>query len=211
MGNSPVCWLYVAAGSRAPGAIKWTWIINDREIEDLKERVELVFGRMNRPARSGEGATGIGRHGNHADSGLHGRAGSIHQSCWRFASLLVPRGQTDPDDARPHAGATSLDEGLPVPSRSWYHTLTNCLGGSEEQIQVEFHHFCLADDDRLLLCTDGLTDLVPNPEIADILGQHAHPQEAVQTLIDLVLERGGTDNITVVLGHYTLKGPDKAV
>jgi PPM family protein phosphatase len=37
-----------SAWEQSPGAIKWTWIINDREIEELKERVELVFQRMNK-------------------------------------------------------------------------------------------------------------------------------------------------------------------
>src|SRR5215471_11579464 len=37
-----------SAWEQSPGAIKWTWIINDREIDELKERVELVFQRMNK-------------------------------------------------------------------------------------------------------------------------------------------------------------------
>jgi protein phosphatase len=80
--------------------------------------------------------------------------------------------------------------------------LTNCLGGSDQEIQVEFHHFRLADGDRLLLCTDGLSDMVPDPEVAAILGQHPGPQEAVQALVDKALERGGKDNVTVVLAQY---------
>jgi protein phosphatase len=47
-----------------------------------------------------------------------------------------------------------------------------------------------------------LTDLVSNEEIASILGRDAHPQEATQNLVDLALERGGKDNVTVVLARY---------
>src|SRR5262249_13626517 len=97
-----------------------------------------------------------------------------------------------------------LDAGLRVPSRSWYHILTNCLGGSEHEMKVEFHHYHLADGDQLLLCTDGLTDMVQNHEIAGILGRHTHPQQAVQALVDLALERGGRDNVTVVLARYAV-------
>ncbi len=99
-----------------------------------------------------------------------------------------------------------LDVCLPVVSRSWHHVLTNYLGGPEQQVQVEFHHVHLADGDQLLLCTDGLSDLVANKEIAEILGRHNSPQATVQTLVDLALERGGKDNVTVILAHYEVKG-----
>jgi protein phosphatase len=99
-----------------------------------------------------------------------------------------------------------LDLGLPA-ARSWYHILTNCLGGPERGVRVEFHHFRLSDGDRLLLCTDGLSDMIGNEEIAGILGQHSHPQEATQALVDRALERGGKDNVTVVLAHYAMTGP----
>jgi protein phosphatase len=66
----------------------------------------------------------------------------------------------------------------------------------------------LADGDQLLLCTDGLTDLVSDEEITTILSLHIHPQETVQTLVDRALERGGKDNVTVVLAQCALARPD---
>jgi protein phosphatase len=78
------------------------------------------------------------------------------------------------------------------------------LGGAEQKVQVEFHHVRLADGDQLLLCTDGLTDLVRNEEVADILGRHTHPQETARALVELALERGGKDNVTVVLAQYAM-------
>jgi serine/threonine protein phosphatase PrpC len=53
-------------------------------------------------------------------------------------------------------------------------------------------------DDQILLCSDGLTDLVQDNEIRDAL-QSQSPREAVISLVDLARERGGHDNITVVL------------
>jgi protein phosphatase len=93
-----------------------------------------------------------------------------------------------------------------VLSRSWHHVLTNCLGGGQNALRVEFHHIRLEDGDQLLLCTDGLTDLVRDGEIAAILARFAQPQDAVQALVDLALERGGRDNVTVVLAQYALNG-----
>jgi protein phosphatase len=195
---------------QSPGAIKWTWIINDREIEELKERVELVFRRMDQallerartdPEYAGMGTTltGVYTVGSQA---FIGHVGDSRAYLYHQGSLTQL--------TRDHTLAQEcLDAGLPVLSRSWHHALTNCLGGPGEGIWVDFHHFPLADGDQLLLCTDGLTDLVRNEEIARLLGQYTHPQESVRGLVNLALERGGKDNVTVVLARYTLKVPDK--
>jgi serine/threonine protein phosphatase PrpC len=51
--------------------------------------------------------------------------------------------------------------------------------------------------DRLLLCSDGLTDLVEQEEIAAVFVEHSQ-DEAVQILLDLANQRGGYDNITII-------------
>lgn len=53
--------------------------------------------------------------------------------------------------------------------------------------------------DMLLLCTDGLTDLVWNDEIAEIIRSKGSPKLAVQALVDMANQRGGHDNTTVIL------------
>jgi protein phosphatase len=191
---------------QAPGTIKWTWIITDREIEEFKERIDLIFLRINQalrkraeaePACAGMGTTltGVYTVGPEAFIAHVGdsRAYLFHDG--KLSQLT-----------RDHTLAQEfLDVGLPVVSRSWHHVLTNYLGGTEQEVRVEFHHFRLSDGDQLLLCTDGLTDLVRHEEVASILGRHAHPQETVQALVDLALERGGKDNVTVVLARYAVK------
>jgi protein phosphatase len=56
----------------------------------------------------------------------------------------------------------------------------------------------LLDDDRVLLCTDGLTDMVPDIEIYNALVA-MHPQQAVEHLIERALRAGGNDNITIAV------------
>ncbi len=51
---------------------------------------------------------------------------------------------------------------------------------------------------RLLLCTDGLTNMVEEQKIADLLG-HGDTQEAVDGLVDAALANGGIDNVTVIV------------
>ena len=61
------------------------------------------------------------------------------------------------------------------------HVLTSVLGGSADQVDVNIHRFTLRDADRLLLCTNGLTDMVPDPQIAEVLRDARPPGEACQS------------------------------
>jgi protein phosphatase len=71
-------------------------------------------------------------------------------------------------------------------------------------VKVDVEHHRLADGDRLLLCTDGLTDLVSEVEIAALLDAHPRPDDACHALVDRALDCGGRDNITVVLASYSI-------
>jgi hypothetical protein len=83
--------------------------------------------------------------------------------------------------------------------------LVNCLGGSRNEVEVDVHQVSLADGDRLLLCTDGLTDMVSNVEIGKILDDQPEPNPAARALVDLALDHGGKDNVTVVLARFTIE------
>ena len=54
----------------------------------------------------------------------------------------------------------------------------------------------------LLLCTDGLTKHVPDDEIAGILGAGGSAEQSCRRLVDLTLERGASDNVTVIVGRF---------
>ena len=100
-----------------------------------------------------------------------------------------------------------LDAGLPEDHdrvQHGKHVLTNCLGAHEDEVHVETNHCLLDDQDRLLLCSDGLTDCVGDAEIADLLSRKMEPQASSQALVDLALERGGRDNVTVVIAAYAM-------
>jgi serine/threonine protein phosphatase PrpC len=76
--------------------------------------------------------------------------------------------------------------------------LTNALGIGEE-CKVSSFIVPLADGDRFLLCSDGISEYVPENEVGDVLSKQPSPARAAQRLIDLALERGGGDNATAVV------------
>jgi PPM family protein phosphatase len=80
--------------------------------------------------------------------------------------------------------------------------LTNAIGLTETGGEPELYHYKLKDGDRLLLCTDGLTDMVDEESISRALGGAPTATEACQSLIDLALDRGGRDNVTAVVAIY---------
>ncbi len=92
-----------------------------------------------------------------------------------------------------------------VPSR-YRHILTHALGIRESGTEPDVRRVQLKDGDRLLLCTDGLTDMVDDATIAAELQRGPSSEEACQALIDLALERGGKDNVTVVVAEL----PDRS-
>jgi protein phosphatase len=94
-------------------------------------------------------------------------------------------------------------------ARRLSHILTNCLGANSQGIRVDVQHFPLAYGDTLLLCTDGLTDMVDDDRIAETLRQNANPDAACNALLELALEQGGVDNITVVLARYKMPEQDQ--
>lgn len=96
-------------------------------------------------------------------------------------------------------GALSPKEALKSPFR---HVVTNILGGNEPGVQVEMHKLDLEPEDVVLLCSDGLTEMIQDDRIAAILGEEQEPRHACERLVAEANEKGGKDNITVVVGRF---------
>ena len=75
--------------------------------------------------------------------------------------------------------------------------ITRSLGFREAE-EVDIIKVPIAPGDQLLLCSDGLSNLVEGEEMKDLLLEHS-PQAAARQLINLACERGGDDNITVLI------------
>ncbi len=71
--------------------------------------------------------------------------------------------------------------------------------GAQAEIEVDVEEHTLFPRDVLLLCSDGLTRMVTDPEIAGTLQAETNTGQAAENLVALANERGGPDNITVVI------------
>lgn len=89
-----------------------------------------------------------------------------------------------------------------VASHPMRHVLTQALGQRGGNVRVEVQRIKLKDGDCLLLCTDGLTEMVPDSQISGVLSKAENAEKTCRTLVDMANERGGRDNITVALARY---------
>ncbi len=92
-------------------------------------------------------------------------------------------------------GKITAEETVDHPQRN---VITRALGISWD-LEVDDHRVNLRPGDRVLLCSDGLTSMISDDEIATILSEQPAPQAAGWALIEAANQAGGEDNITVAI------------
>lgn len=104
-----------------------------------------------------------------------------------LVEAMVRRGMLSPEEAATH---------------HWRHVVTNVVGGDSPEVQIDLHKVQLDADDRLLLCSDGLTGMVAEDTITAVLREEADPETTCRKLVALANEAGGRDNITVIVARF---------
>jgi protein phosphatase len=82
------------------------------------------------------------------------------------------------------------------------HVLTRSVGHSGGKPDVEIHHLKLRNSDLLILCSDGLHDMINDQLIVQGINSGDSPQKRCENLTNLALDHGGKDNITVTIAEY---------
>lgn len=100
-----------------------------------------------------------------------------------YVQEMVRRGELKPEIARVH------------PDRN---IITRAVGGGPD-VDVDFFEVELRENDRILMCSDGLTDMLEDHEIFDIIRTGMDNDNIVDMLIGTANRYGGNDNITVIL------------
>ncbi len=96
---------------------------------------------------------------------------------------LIKRGQITEAESRVH------------PNRS---VITRALG-TDTNMSADSYEYDAETGDRLLLCSDGLTSMLEDPQIAEILGGYRDPTLTAHALIAAAVEAGGHDNVSVIV------------
>ena len=97
------------------------------------------------------------------------------------------------------AGTLSADQAAEHPHR---HVITNVVGGNDRGVRVEARALQIEAGDRLLLCSDGLTEMVSEEAIGATLDGDLEPEAAATHLLAQANEAGGRDNITVLIVRF---------
>jgi protein phosphatase len=84
----------------------------------------------------------------------------------------------------------------------WSHVVTNAVGGGSPDVTAEVHKVGLLPRDVLLLCSDGLTGMVSEADVARVLCDEPDPEAACRRLVDRANGAGGRDNVTVVVARF---------
>jgi len=97
------------------------------------------------------------------------------------------------------SGAIRKDQ---VAGHQFRNVITNAVGGPTLGVKVEARAFQLQAGDRLLLCSDGLTEMVNNDAISTTLDANPVPESAAKKLLAQANDAGGRDNITVLVARF---------
>lgn len=113
------------------------------------------------------------------------RGGTIHKitSDHSLVSELLEKGQITPEQARNHPQKNVITRAV----------------GTDSSIEIDVFEFTVQPEDIILLCTDGLTNMLYDQELLKIISSAVSMQEAAVNLVDAANGQGGLDNITAVL------------
>lgn len=186
-------WLFTLGGSEE------TEVLRDFKAALRNADASVVAAAANNPGLSGMGTTLTMAYSLGAELFLAHvgdsrcyifRGGVLHQLTHdhTLVSELVEKGLIQPEDAGAHP---------------YRHVITNVVGGPKAGLHAEVHRMKLERGDTLVLCTDGLTGMVADDQIAAVLQGSPTPRAASEELVRLANEHGGRDNVTVVVARWS--------
>jgi len=194
---------------------KWGFKINKREARELVERVngylqeiDLVLTRRSEADYRcfGMGTTLTAAYSISVDLFVI-HIGDSRAYLYRDDQLLQLTKDHTVAQAMADAGYISPDE---IRHHTKRNVLTNFLGGHHGKVKADVRWLRLKNNDRLLLCSDGLTDMVDDKSIAKILRAHSRPADSAQKLLEEALDCGGRDNVTVIVARYEIPSLEAA-
>jgi serine/threonine protein phosphatase PrpC len=140
---------------------------------------------------------------------LHGAKVTLAHVGDSRAYLLSPDGIRQV--TRDHSWvAEQVANGILTPSEARVHPFRNVITqalGNGGDLEIEVQNMELGKTERLLLCSDGLSGMIGDRQIWDIVTQSGNLQQAVESLVLTAREHGGEDNITAILVGFEPEVP----
>ena len=188
---------------------KWNVRVDLDTVGDIVQQAEFLYRRVN------DAVTEAGR----AHSDLVDMATSLtalyvadddlfifhvgHSSAYLFRDGVLRRvtAMHTLDAQRPDAGRPTPRA---RPRQDLRHLVTETMG-TRTTPELAIEHLKLSGGDRLLLCTNGLTDVITEDEIANTLAARRGPKGDCRCLIDLAREAESTDDVTVMVADYMVR------
>jgi serine/threonine protein phosphatase PrpC len=169
-----------------------------KRVDEIEDRIEAVNTELNELAREGQGGGTIGS--TMVALVAEERVGVF---LWAGDSRLYRlRGGNLSQITTDHSQVEYyISQGLLTREQAEHHPESHIITravGSHDDLQLDVDMLEMRPGDRLLLCTDGLMRHIPTAEVETLLAQGT-PEECALELIDLTLQRGAKDNVTVIV------------
>ena len=165
----------------------------------LRVAVEQINQRLHEMGATTESLEGMGT----TCTVISVHAGRLSVAHVGDSTLLVVRGGVANKITLDHRAVQELvDRGTLSETDAQSHPLRNLLTrsvGVEQSVEVDVFEVALQPADILLLCSDGLSEMVAKSKIVEVLNQDPNPETAARALVKLANENGGLDNISVVV------------
>jgi serine/threonine protein phosphatase PrpC len=190
---------------------KWNVRVDPDTSHEIGEQGEFFYRQANHAVF----------HASRADLGLLGMATSLtalyvaqddlffahvgHSSAFLLRhGALIPL-TTDRSLKHRRLGNGGASWSLQGTARELGRLVVHAIGARPMTPEVDIERIKLSPGDRLLLCTNGLTDTLTDEQIADALVPRRHPKQDCLRLINLAMAAGATDDVTVMVADYSLR------
>jgi protein phosphatase len=186
----------------------WFFRLNESQEDDLLDELKAALERCQKSVkRAAEGEAGHPRMGTTLTMAyvLWPRLYVVHVGDSR---CYLGRGSDLEQITTDHTMAQQLVDQSVMSAETaektkWSSVLWNAIGGGKEELSPEVYRAQLERGDTLLLCTDGLSRYLDESTLSDRLtGKKSRAQSVAQDLVAMANEKGGADNITVVLARF---------
>jgi protein phosphatase len=188
---------------------RWNLRVNPDSVMDIMARAERFYSRADVEVFSRSRAAAPLSGMSTSLTAAYSAGASLfvahvgHSRAYLFREGLLTQMTRDHTMAR-HIASAKCPVAVERSAQDLQHILTDAIGAGPTAPVVDVEQFRLKHNDMVLLCTNGLTDVIDDGRIADLLALPRQPAEQCALLIEMAQQEHTADNVTVVLAQYSV-------